>query len=245
MKKEKIISFIIVLVLAIGWYGYKNYISKPPVNEELGSIEKVKTEKRAEKNKLLSLKYTGDPYIQLNGNVSSFSDADLTKKNFIKLSELDDLGRCGTAVACLSKKNLPKEKRKSIGMVKPSGWHTVRYDDLIRDKYLYNRCHLLAFSVTGLNADERNLITGTRYLNIDGMCDQEEIVRNYIRNTGNHVMYKVTPIFKGDDLVARGVHMEAKSVEDDGKGVEFNTYSFNVQPGIEIDYKTGESSRKE
>lgn len=251
MKKEKLISLVVAILLAAGWYCYDYYTAKStPDKEELGSVNNVKTEQKvkesitAEKQKLLSLKYTGDPYIQLDGNVSSFTDEELTTKNFIKLSELDELGRCGVAYACLSKEDMPSGKRGSIGMIKPSGWHTVRYDDVIKDRYLYNRCHLIAWSVSGLLADERNLITGTRYMNIEGMCDQEEIIRNYIKHTDNHVLYRVTPIFKDSELVARGVHMEAKSVEDNGKGVEFNTYAFNVQPKIKIDYATGES-RKE
>jgi len=248
MKNQKgIISFILSVLIIAGICFGSNFLkglenAKYSVSNQ-GTVKKSKTVKEKE-NKFANLKYTGDPYIEVNGNCSSFTDEELTKKNYIKLSELDELGRCSTAEACVSKKDMPNKERGSIGMVKPSGWHTVRYDGLVQGNYLYNRCHLLAYSISGLLADERNLITGTRYMNIEGMCDQEEIIRNYVRNTGNHVLYRVTPVFKGNELVARGVLMEAKSVEDNGKGVDFNNYAFNVQPGIIIDYATGDSKRK-
>ena len=136
---------------------------------------------------------------------------------------------------------MPTEKRGEIGMIKPTGWHTVRYDDIIQDKYLYNRCHLIGYQLTGENANERNLITGTRYLNVEGMLPFENLVADYIKETGNHVLYRVSPVFDGDNLVAEGVQMEAESVEDGGEGVCYNVFCYNVQPGVEIDYATGES----
>lgn len=187
--------------------------------------------------------YSGDPAYPIDGDVPDFSKKEITRKSFEKYSDLDDLGRCGVAMACLSKDTMPTEKRESIGMVKPAGWHTVKYPDLIKDKYLYNRCHLIAFELGAENANEKNLTTGTRYMNVTGMLPYENEVAEYIRETGNHVMYRVTPEFVGDELVCRGVLMEAYSVEDKGKGIEFAEFVYNVQPGIVIDYKTGDSHR--
>ncbi len=186
-------------------------------------------------------KYKGKPYAVVNNNKPNFKKSQLTTKSYEKYSKLDRLGRCGVAMASVGRDIMPKEKRGAIGQVKPSGWHTVRYDDAIKDKYLYNRCHLIGYQLTGENANEQNLITGTRYLNVDGMLPFEDEVADYVKSTGNHVVYRVTPIFKGDNLVASGVQMEAMSVEDNGKGVCFNIYAYNVQPEIVIDYKTGES----
>ena len=187
--------------------------------------------------------WSGDPAYPIDGDVPNFSKKEITRKSFEKYSELDDLGRCGVAIACLSKDTMPTEKRESIGMVKPAGWHTVKYPDLIKDKYLYNRCHLIAFELGAENANEKNLTTGTRYMNVDGMLPYENAVAEYIRETGNHVMYRVTPEFVEDELVCRGVLMEAYSVEDKGEGIEFAEFVYNVQPGIIIDYKTGDSHR--
>lgn len=156
-------------------------------------------------------------------------------------SELDELGRCGMAEALVGKELMPTEPRGEIGMVKPTGWHTVRYDDLIEDKYLYNRCHILGFQLTGENANVQNLTTGTRFFNVEGMEPHESMVANYIRMTGNHVYYRVTPVFDGDNLVCKGVWMEAESAEDNGAGVSFSVFVYNIQPGIWIDYATGDS----
>jgi len=172
--------------------------------------------------------------------VPDFSAIDKTKI-VEEYSPLDNLGRCGTAFAIVGKETMPTKKRGEIGNVRPTGWHTVRYDDVIRDKYLYNRCHLIAFSLAGENANPLNLITGTRYLNVEGMLPYEKKVLEYIRKTGNHVMYRVTPDFRGDELVCRGVYIEAMSVEDNGSGISFNVYCYNVQPGVKINYQTGES----
>ena len=184
--------------------------------------------------------YSGEPYVELDGNVPSFTDEELTTDSFESYSPLDALGRCGTAYACVGTDLMPTEDRGAIGQVKPSGWQTVKYD-CVDGKYLYNRCHLIGYQLTGENANEENLITGTRYLNVDGMLPFEDEVADYVQQTSNHVLYRVTPIFQGSELVARGVQMEALSVEDDGEGVSFNVYVYNVQPGVVIDYATGDS----
>ena len=185
--------------------------------------------------------YEGSPYVVLYENQPDFSEEDLTTRPFETFSTLDRLGRCGTAYANVCLELMPTEDRGDIGQVKPSGWQTARYDDIVDGKYLYNRCHLIGFQLTGENANEENLITGTRYMNVDGMLPFEDEVADYVKETGNHVLYRVTPIYDGNDLVASGVQMEALSVEDNGRGICFNVYVYNVQPGIEIDYATGNS----
>ena len=187
--------------------------------------------------------YSGNPYTEVSGGKTYFAKNMYVKKSSRTFSKLDSLGRCGAAIAVVGRDLMPTEERGSIGMIKPAGWHTVRYDDLIADKYLYNRCHLIGYQLTGENANEQNLITGTRYLNVEGMLPFENQVADYVRKTGNHVLYRVTPIYDGNDLVARGVEMEASSAEDQGKGLEFHVFVYNVQPGIEIDYATGDSRR--
>lgn len=185
--------------------------------------------------------YSGEPYIILNDNQPDFSDDELTEESYESYSDLDSLGRCGVAEANIGQDLMPTEERGAIGQVKPTGWHTIKYDN-VDGKYLYNRCHLIGYQLTAENANVKNLITGTRYLNVTGMLPFEDTVADYVKETNNHVLYRVTPIFEGNNLVASGVQMEAKSVEDDGKGVCFNIYAYNVQPGITIDYATGESS---
>lgn len=185
--------------------------------------------------------YSGKAYISVNGNVPYFTAAELTTTSFETYSDLDTLGRCGVTYACIGQDLMPTKERGSIGMVKPTGWHTVRYDDLVDGKYLYNRCHLIGYQLTGENANTKNLITGTRYLNIEGMLPFENMVADYIQETNNHVLYRVTPIFEGNNLLANGVLMEGYSVEDKGAGVSYCVLAYNVQPGIEIDYATGES----
>ena len=185
--------------------------------------------------------YSGEPYAELNGNIPYFTDREKTEDVFEHYSDLDILGRCGAAYANICKELMPTEKRGEIGMIKPTGWHTVRYDDIISDKYLYNRCHLIGFQLAGENANEKNLVTGTRYMNVDGMLPFENMIADYVKETDNHVLYRVTPIFVGDDLVCRGVEMEAYSVEDNGEGTSFHVFVYNIQPGIEIDYATGDS----
>lgn len=186
--------------------------------------------------------YTGSPYTTIADNVPDLNESD-AKGVTESYSPLDSLGRCGDVMAVVSPETMPTEERESIGMVKPSGWHTVRYDDLVDGKYLYNRCHLLGYQLTGENANEENLITGTRYMNVDGMLPFEDEVAEYVDRTDGSVLMRVTPVFVGRELVARGVHMEALSLGDGGRGVSFNVYCYNVQPGVSIDYATGESQR--
>ena len=184
--------------------------------------------------------YSGEPYVAVNGNQPFFTEEDQTTASYETYSPLDALGRCGAAWANVGVDLMPTEDRGSIGQVKPSGWQTVKYD-IVDGKYLYNRCHLIGFQLTGENANEENLITGTRYLNVEGMLPFENLVADYVKETENHVLYRVTPIFEGEELVARGVLMEGLSVEDGGEGITFCVYAYNVQPGVIIDYATGES----
>lgn len=184
--------------------------------------------------------YEDAPYVVLQDNIPGFDESDWTTQAFETYSPLDELGRCGVAYANICKELMPTEERGEIGQVKPSGWHTVTYD-VVDGRYLYNRCHLIGYQLAGENANEENLITGTRYLNVTGMLPFENQVADYVEDTGNHVLYRVTPIFQGDNLVASGVQMEGYSVEDGGEGVSFNVYVYNVQPGVIIDYETGES----
>ena len=186
--------------------------------------------------------YDGSPYIAVHDNVPYFTEEELTEESYESYAPLDDLGRCGAAMASIGRDLMPTESRGSIGQVKPTGWQTAKYD-FVDGKYLYNRCHLIGFQLTGENANECNLITGTRAMNVDGMLPFENMVADYVKETDNHVLYRVTPIFVGSELVARGVLMEGKSVEDGGEGVEFCVYAYNNQPGVEIDYATGESSQ--
>lgn len=185
--------------------------------------------------------YAGDAYVAVNGNLPFFADDEITGQSFETYSPLDALGRCSSAFACIGQNLMPTEERGSIGQVKPSGWHLVKYD-CVDGKYLYNRCHLIGYQLTAENANERNLITGTRYLNIEGMLPFENQVADYVRQTGNHVLYRVTPVFEGDNLLASGVLMEGHSVEDSGNSICFCVYAYNVQLGVQIDYATGESA---
>lgn len=186
--------------------------------------------------------YVGEPYAVVNGGMPEFSDEDKKSVDpFETYSELDKLGRCGVAYANICTDLMPVEERGAIGQVKPSGWKTVKYNDLIEGNYLYNRCHLIGYQLAAENANESNLITGTRYLNTTGMLEFENDVCAYVKETGNHVLYRVTPWFAGNNLVADGVQMEAWSVEDSGAGICFNVFCYNVQPGIKIDYLTGDS----
>ncbi|MEA4922970.1 MAG: DNA/RNA non-specific endonuclease [Eubacteriaceae bacterium] len=184
--------------------------------------------------------FSDSPYVEIDNNEPDFSKVQLTTKSYESYSEIDSLGRCGTAEACVGRGTMPTDKRGSIGMIKPAGWHTIKYDS-VDGKYLYNRCHLIGYQLTGENANEENLITGTRYMNVDGMLPFENEVADYVESTGNHVMYRVTPVYEKNDLLASGVQMEAESVEDKGEGVSFNIYAYNEQPGITIDHATGDS----
>lgn len=183
--------------------------------------------------------YDGKAYVDIS-ETPDFDEADMTTRSFERYSELDDLGRCGMAYANIGQDLMPDEERGSIGHIKPAGWHTVKYD-IVDGKYLYNRCHLIGYQLTAENSNRQNLMTGTRYLNVEGMLPFENMVADYIKETDNHVLYRVTPIYEGDDLLAKGVQIEAYSVEDNGEGICFNVFVYNVQPGVVIDYKTGDS----
>lgn len=212
----------------------------------LGSKDKVDgpQEDLVNNNSYVSLDaipaYDSKAYVAVNNNEPFFTDSDMTTTAFENYSDLDSLGRCGVAYANICKDIMPTEERGKIGMIKPSGWHTVKYD-VIKDRYLYNRCHLIGYQLAGENANPKNLITGTRYLNVEGMLPFENLVADYVNNTGNHVLYRVTPMFSGSNLVANGVLIEAKSVEDNGGGILFNVYCYNVQPGVGINYENGDS----
>lgn len=221
--KKKLYSLIVLLVFALASY----------ITMQLNHTDPIELDDIPE--------YSGKAYVEVNDNQPYFTEKDLTTKSFEHYSELDALKRCGVAFANVSEKTMPNEKRGSIGQVKPSGWHTVKYD-FVDGKYLYNRCHLIGYQLTGENANEKNLITGTRYMNTEGMLPFENMVADYVKETGNHVLYRVTPIYDGDNLVASGVLMEAMSVEDKGLDIEFNVYVYNVQPGVTINYKNGEST---
>ena len=186
--------------------------------------------------------YFGTDVIILNNNEPNFDDLARTTNSFEVYSELDTLGRCGSAYANIGYDLMPTDKRERIGSIKPSGWQIKRYDIITDGLYLYNRCHLIAFQLTAENANPKNLITCTRHMNADVMTTYELKVGNYIRKTKNHVLYRATPVFEGDNLVAKGVELEALSIEDNGKGIKFHVFIYNVQPGIQIDYKTGNSS---
>ena len=188
--------------------------------------------------------YTGNMSIAINNNEPIFDEKLKNTNSFESYSRLDSLNRCGVAIANIGIDLMPTEKRESIGMIKPSGWHTIKYD-IINDKYLYNRCHLIGYQLTGENANDKNLITCTRQMNTIGMLEYENMVANYIKDTKNHVLYRATPIFEDNNLIAKGIVLEALSIEDNGKGIKFNVFIYNVQDGIEIDYLTGESRLSE
>ena len=224
---KKIAAFAMALCLCMGLV---------PFSVFPGAVQEVSAQLQSEDIP----SYTGSPYTQINDNVPDFLLDDYTTEAFETYSDLDELGRCGVAYANVCQELMPTQKRGKIGQVKPSGWQTAKYDS-VDGKYLYNRCHLIGYQLTGENANEKNLITGTRYLNVDGMLPFENMVADYVKETGNHVLYRVTPIFTGDNLVADGVQMEAESVEDNGDGILFNVFCYNVQPGIGIDYATGDN----
>ena len=227
LSRSSICIIALILILSLSFTSCGNDLTVPSVN--LDSIPK----------------FDGStPYVIINDNIPFFTKEDITDKSYESYGELDGLGRCTVAIACIGIDIMPTEDRGSIGSVKPSGWQTVKYD-FVDGKYLYNRCHLIGYQLTGENANKQNLITGTRYLNIEGMLPFENMIGDYIEETENHVMYRVTPIFDGDNLVASGVLMEAYSVEDNGEGISFNVYAYNCQPGVIIDYATGDSHPEE
>lgn len=215
------IALFLVAALATSWFIRDD---KPAYSESIKNVPA----------------FSGNPYVVINQNQPEFTDADITTESYEFYSELDSLNRCGYAMACIGQDLMPHDDRGSIGQIKPSGWQTVKYD-FIDGKYLYNRCHLIGFQLTGENANECNLITGTRYMNTEGMLPFENMVADYIKETNHHVMYRVTPIFTGEEQIARGVQMEAYSVEDQGEGICFNVYVYNNQPGVVIDYLSGNS----
>lgn len=231
MKKKfaSIVILLFIILQVVGIYfqdEIKNFINKY-VTVESYALSDIP-------------EYNNEPYVVINNNEPEFSDEDKTTKSFEKYDNLDYLGRATKAFANISTDLMPTEKRGNIGMVKPSGWHTVKYD-IVDGKYLYNRCHLIGYQLTSENANENNLITCTRNTNTSTMLDMENKVTEYIKKTNNHVLYRVRAIYDGDNLLASGIQMEALSIEDNGKGIKFNIYIYNVQPGIKIDYKTGDS----
>lgn len=234
-SNNKLLLFLIFLILAL-YLQYGDTI-KNTLSTDFSRIIKI--------HKSYNIgevpEYSGTDYVYINNNVPSFDDLAKTTNSFEVYSKLDLLGRCGEAYANIGKELMPTKKRESIGSIKPSGWHTTKYDIITDGKYLYNRCHLIAYQLTAENANPKNLITCTRHANSVVMVEFENKVANYIKKTNNHVLYRVTPIFKENNLVASGIQMEALSIEDKGKGIKFNVYIYNVQPGIEIDYKTGRS----
>ncbi len=235
---RRVTTFLLVFFIAGSGFGLSGCSSKK--DNQAGTVGSAEVQSTAVADDMASLVYQGEPYVVINDNNPDFTEADMTTVSFESYGELDGLGRCTTAFANIGKDLMPAEKRGSIGEVKPTGWQTAKYDN-VDGKYLYNRCHLIGYQLTGENANAKNLITGTRYLNVDGMLPFENMVADYIKETNNHVMYRVTPVFSGDNLVASGVQMEAESVEDNGDGILFNVYCFNAQPGIAIDYATGDS----
>lgn len=228
MNKNIIKLIISLLIIFTSVYIYQNpKISKEtPPSYSLGEIPA----------------YSKDDYVIINDNQPFFTDVDLKRESFEEYSELDYLGRARVAFSLISKDLMPTEKRESIGTIKPSGWHTIKYD-FIDGKYLYNRCHLIAYQLTGENKNSQNLITCTRHTNTKKMRQFEDKVAKYINNTNNHVLYRVTPIYEGENLVASGILIEAYSIEDNGKGICFNVYIYNTEDGVDIDYKTGESKK--
>ena len=232
--------FALTILICISIYGY--------INQNVTPKNSVNNYNANNQNTLFDLstiqEYSESPYVEINNNIPYFTEEEYKLEAFEKYSELDNLGRSGVAIANICREIMPKEgeERGEIGMIKPTGWVQKRYDDIIKDKYLYNRCHLIGWQLAGENANEKNLITGTRYLNTEGMLPFENQVVDYIdNNEKSHVLYRVTPIFEGNNLLASGVEIEASSVEDKGEGLHFNVYCYNVQPGIKINYETGEN----
>lgn len=225
MKKKLSLGSVIVIALLLILY----FVIPSPEPEVVAgvSLEQIPA-------------YSGEPFVILENNVPKFTEEDFTTQSYETYGDLDAYNRCTYTVACIGRDLMPTEDRGNIGQVKPTGWVTAKYD-FVDGKYLYNRCHLIGFQLTGENANERNLITGTRYMNVDGMLPFENMAADYIKETDHHVLYRVIPVFDGDNLVASGVTMEAWSVEDNGEGICYYVYIYNVQPGVEIDYATGES----
>lgn len=236
MKKKALLSSIAALVMILGLFpmaaGADGDVKPEVVSVLPSTLDAAEIPD-----------HTDQDYIVLNDNVPDFYLWQITDSPYVSFSPLDELGRTGAGMACLGRETLPTEARGQIGNIRPSGWHTERYDDLIEDRYLYNRCHVIAFMLSGDNNTPENLFTGTRYLNAGSMLPFEILVGDYIESTGNHVIYRAAPVYRGDDLVATGIQLEAWSVEDGGAGLCFNVFVYNVQPGVVIDYHSGESER--
>ena len=230
---KKFFSFLLIIILlgAAGWFLWNNDRNEEPVAEQIEQIYDIHN----------LPDYNGVPAVDVNGGAPAFADDELKTEFCQILSDLDSEGRCGVAVACVDKQHMPEGEREEIDTIKPSGWNGGKYDFIDNGGFLYNRCHLIGWQLTGENAEERNLITGTRYFNVEGMLPYENKVASYVRRTGNHVLYRVTPVCIGNEMVCRGVQLEAESVEDHGEGLKFNVFCYNVQPGVEIDYQTGEN----
>jgi DNA-entry nuclease len=233
MKKKSILLVLgIIAVLFSGLWAADAVENKSPKAENAPAAAEQKQEEKA------LPWFSGKPFIEVNKNVPYFKESEITDKAYEHYSPLDKLGRCRAAYACLGKELMPTRSRENIGMIKPTAWQISKYD-FIDGEYLYNRCHLIAFCLAGENANPKNLITGTRYMNTQGMLPFENSVCDYIKKTGNHVMYRVTPFFDGNNLLASGVLMEGYSVEDKGKGVCFNVFCYNVPPGVALNYFNG------
>lgn len=250
-KGSAIIAAVLILcVLAAAFFFYpaieKDFEKHAPEIEEFISDSGIYGEESFDNEESFVFdyyeipEYSGTPYIEINGNEPLFTESDMTVRAFEEYSDLDFLGRCGVCFANVCRKLMPTAERKSISSVKPTGWQSVMYD-FVDCRSLYNRCHLIGYQLSGENANEKNLITGTRYLNTMGMLPFENMVADYVKETENHVLYRVTPVFVDDELVARGVLMEGYSVEDGGEGISYFVFCYNVQPGVIIDYKTGNS----
>lgn len=246
MKNVKVRIIAAIVSVCLVWSLCSKKATSESANSSPVNLDHTEFQSETEQSDLSSelaqvSVYSGQPYVTIHDNIPYFSESDLTTESFESYSELDKLGRCGVAYASIGTDIMPTEERGSIGQIKPTGWHTVKYNDIIDGNYLYNRCHLIGYQLSGENANEKNLITGTRYLNVVGMQPFENMVADYVIKTKNHVLYRVTPIFEGDNLLASGVLIEAESVEDKGNGILFCVYVYNVQPGIIIDYTSGES----
>ena len=229
MKKNKFTIFLIILVAIFVYFkdDINNFLELYVFNESYASLEDIPA-------------YDGNPYVYINDNKPNFTSNDYNITELEKYSNLDLLNRAGVAYAKVGLETMPTEERGSISGVKPSGWHTVKYD-IVDGKYLYNRCHLIGYQLTGENANEKNLITCTRSTNAKTMLEFENKVASYVKETTNHVLYRVTPIYEGTNLLASGIELEASSFEDQGKSLSFHVYIYNVEPGVKIDYKTGDS----
>ena len=239
IKLELIITLIAIIIFSIA--SYFNIDLEKYIND-LTNEYKISYSNSFDLTSIPD--FTDEPYVVLNENNPDFTQEDLEKENkFEEYSQLDYLGRCGVAFAKIGIDTMPTEEREEISQVKPSGWQSVKYDN-VDGKYLYNRCHLIGFQLAGENANEKNLITGTRYMNVQGMLPFENMIADFVKETKNHVLYRVTPIYEGENLVASGVQMEAKSVEDNGESICFNVYVYNAEPGITIDYSNGNSNLK-